>query len=128
MTVTGRFESYGEQGEEPLDRVFAALRQRKVMPHVPAGGVAVDLGCGHGGDLLVRIAPRIREGIGFDLSVQDERPAPNVRLERGAADGALALPDGSVDLVTCIAVIEHVERPDSLLAEAHRVLRPGGRW
>ena len=34
--------------------------------------------------------------------------------------------DDSVDLVTCVAVIEHVDRPDVLLAEAHRVLRPGG--
>jgi 2-polyprenyl-3-methyl-5-hydroxy-6-metoxy-1,4-benzoquinol methylase len=124
--VSGRTESYGEGGEGPLDRLLSALRRRQVAPHVREGAVAVDLGCGHRGDLLVRLSPRLREGIGFDLSVQKERPAPNVTLHRAPADGPLALPDAAADLVTCLAVIEHVERPDVLLAEARRVLRPGG--
>ena len=68
-----------------------------------------------------------REGIGFDLSVQPTRPAPNVRLESRAACDPLPLADDSVDLVTCVAVIEHVDRPEVLLGEALRVLRPGER-
>ncbi len=38
----------------------------------------------------------------------------------------LPLADGSVDTVTCNAVIEHVPNPASLISEMHRVLRPGG--
>jgi ubiquinone/menaquinone biosynthesis C-methylase UbiE len=109
-----------------VDRVLAALRRWQVRSHVPAGGVVVDLGCGFNGDLLVRLAARIREGIGFDISVNAVPPAANVRLHRAAADAPLPLEDSSVDLVTCLAVIEHVARPQVLLAEAHRVLRPGG--
>ena len=125
--MTPRSTSYGERGERRVDRVLAALRRRQVEPHVPADGVVLDLGCGHGGDLLARLAPRIREGIGVDVSVREIPPAPNVRLVAAAADGVLPLPSGSVDLVTCLAVIEHVERPETLLAEARRVLRDGGR-
>ena len=125
--MAGRSTSYGERGERRVDRALAALRRRQVEPHVPAGGVVLDLGCGHGGDLLARLAPRIREGIGVDVSVRAEPPAPNVRLLTGAADAELPLPSGSVDLVTCLAVIEHVDRPETLLAEARRVLRDGGR-
>ena len=43
-----------------------------------------------------------------------------------SADQPLPLPDGSVDVVSCLAVIEHVEHPDLLAAEAHRILKPGG--
>jgi SAM-dependent methyltransferase len=121
-----REESFGEHGQRRLDRVLAALRRRQVKPHVPANGVVVDLGCGFNGDLLVRLAPRIRTGIGFDLSVTSSVAAENVSLHQGAADDPLPLDDSSVDLVTCLAVIEHVQRPAALFAEAHRILRPGG--
>ena len=38
----------------------------------------------------------------------------------------IPLVDGSVDTVTCNAVIEHVSNPADLLAEMYRVLAPGG--
>lgn len=42
-------------------------------------------------------------------------------------DGAsIPLADASVDAVTCNAVIEHVPRPDHLISEMRRVLKPGG--
>ena len=124
--LTTREESFGEHGQRRLDRALAALRRRQVEAHVPANGVVVDLGCGFNGDLLVRLAPRIRTGIGFDLSVASSVAPANVTLHQGAADDPLPLDNSSVDLVTCLAVIEHVHRPATLFAEARRVLRPGG--
>jgi SAM-dependent methyltransferase len=38
----------------------------------------------------------------------------------------IPLVDGSVDTVTCNAVIEHVSNPADLLSEMYRVLAPGG--
>lgn len=39
----------------------------------------------------------------------------------------LPLGDGTVDVVACLEVIEHVARPDRVLAEICRVLKPGGQ-
>jgi SAM-dependent methyltransferase len=40
---------------------------------------------------------------------------------------ALPLSEGSMDAVVSVNVLEHVANPVGLLAEGHRVLRPGGR-
>lgn len=38
----------------------------------------------------------------------------------------LPFPDASIDIVTCLTVIEHVESPARAVSEMARVLRPGG--
>lgn len=39
----------------------------------------------------------------------------------------LPVPDCEYDAVLCTQVLEHVPNPDAVIAELHRVLRPGGR-
>jgi SAM-dependent methyltransferase len=61
-------------------------------------------------------------GIAF---AQAHNTSPNVRYE--LTDGLnTALPDESVDVVTCTHVYEHVPDANLLMIEIHRVLRPGG--
>ena len=120
-----RPSSYGAHGERRLDAVLAGLRRRRLDGHVRPGSILVDLGCGHSGSLLKGYAATIERGFGFDVGV-GESPAPNVELHAQRADEPLPLNDQSVDVVSCLAVIEHVEHPDVLAAEAHRVLKPGG--
>lgn len=40
---------------------------------------------------------------------------------------AMPFQDNAVDVLLLIAVLEHVQRPEVVLNEAHRVLKPGGR-
>jgi SAM-dependent methyltransferase len=120
-----RAASYGAHGERRLDALLAGLRRRKVDRHVRPGAVLVDLGCGHAGSLLAAYAGTIERGIGFDVEVGPP-PAANVELHAQPVDTPLPLADASVDVVSCLAVIEHVDRPDVLAAEARRILRPGG--
>lgn len=42
------------------------------------------------------------------------------------ADGTAPFPDGSFDFITASWVLEHVQWPEVFLAEAARLLRPGG--
>jgi SAM-dependent methyltransferase len=39
---------------------------------------------------------------------------------------ALPVPDAVADAVTMLDIVEHVDRPDEAIAEARRVIRPGG--
>jgi ArsR family transcriptional regulator len=53
------------------------------------------------------------------------RAAANVDLRRGELE-ALPIEDGSVDAATMMLVLHHVPDPARALAEAARVLKPGG--
>lgn len=107
-----------------------AERWHRELPSAPERPtVVVDLGCGPGDsvDLFRRLDPEAR-WIGVDLPRSPE-VAARVRTdaEFRTFDGvSIPLEDASVDLVFCKQVLEHVERPEPLLAEVGRVLRPGG--
>lgn len=94
----------------------------------------VDLGCGTGHTALA-IAPHVREVVGVDLTaamlaearrLAGERGVCNLRLERADVE-ALPFPDACFDLATCRYAAHHFPDPHRALAEAARVLRPGGR-
>jgi SAM-dependent methyltransferase len=70
---------------------------------------------------------------GWEPVVIDREPG---MLARAAAKGLetieadaqkLPLPDAGVDAVMLVSMLHHVEQPATALAEAQRILRPGGR-
>jgi ubiquinone/menaquinone biosynthesis C-methylase UbiE len=72
----------------------------------------------------------VREVVGLDLVpellAEGRKRAPaNVELVEGDAT-ALPFEAASFDLVTTARTLHHVPRPERLIAEAVRVLRPGG--
>jgi SAM-dependent methyltransferase len=68
--------------------------------------------------------------VGVDFSSEmvqlASRRYPGIRFHEGDAE-ALAFPDASFDAVTINFGVLHLARPDTALAEARRVLVPGGR-
>ncbi len=93
---------------------------------------AADLGTGSGA-LPAMLAPFVERVIGVDRSPEMLEAAArrtghldNVTLRQGDLE-ALPLEDASVDLAFLSLVLHFVPRPGRVLAEAHRILRPGGR-
>ncbi len=99
-----------------LPRVLEDL-SRQAQP--PAGGRVLDYGCA---DLPYR--GLFGSGIEFVGADLPGNPHASIELR---PDSTLPIDDESFDVVLSTQVLEHVADPGVYLAEAHRVLRPGGR-
>ena len=107
-----------------------AAQANALIPDAARAGTILDVGCGSFPYFLN--ATRFASKIGLDKLIEPVSFAahPDIRLIRHdvEADGPLPLPDEAIDIVTMLAVFEHIPAPalNHLLAEIHRVLRAGG--
>ena len=96
------------------------------------GKAVLDLGCG-GGFMAEELARRGAKVTGIDPS----QPAIAAAREHAETQGLiidyrvgmgerLPIQDGVLDVVVIVDVLEHVAEPAGVLAEIHRVLKPGG--
>src|SRR5690242_20102408 len=128
-------------------RVYSAMNAQaawqascaRLADHFPPGAKlrVLDLGCGPGfSALAVARARPDAELVGLDLAalmlVEARRRVDAAglrsRLRLLRADAArLPFATASLDVVTGHSFLYLVDRPDEVLAEARRVLRPGGR-
>lgn len=135
-TVLGRndpkqYDELADRWDDPhgplsMLRWLAAARLELIPPATRDGAVLVDLACG-GGLLAPAVARLGYRHIGVDITASALRAA----RERGVAAirGDVAhvpLADGVADVVVAGEVLEHVPDPAAVVAEAGRVLRPGG--
>jgi ArsR family transcriptional regulator len=113
----------------PAPAIEAAL-----LAGLPARvGRLLDIGTGTG-RLLELVAPRAESALGVDASREMLALARARLSERGLSNCAvrqadmyrLPLPDSAYDTVTLQMVLHYAEDPAAALAEAARVLKPGG--
>ena len=109
--------------EAALIEIVAAAEPRDLL----------DIGTGTG-RMLEILAPRVEHALGIDQS-REMLAVARVNLERaGLGNGIvrlgdmyqLPLPDASFDAVVIHQVLHYADRPAAAIAEAARVLRPGG--
>jgi ubiquinone/menaquinone biosynthesis C-methylase UbiE len=129
--VRKRFGETAELVGEQHDRRAAATQERlRRLLTLTGEQRALDVGTGAGA-FAIALAPLVREVIGVDVVSEfldeDRRKRAPANVELVEAD-ATALPYelGSFDLVCTARTLHHVPRPELVLAEMNRVLRPGG--
>jgi SAM-dependent methyltransferase len=129
------FEQTGwERAAEHYGDAFGSLTAQTITPLLKAAGVTagmrvLDVASGPGG-VAAAAAELGAKPVGVDFSKHmvalARRENPALTFEEGDAE-ALRFADGSFDAVVINFGVLHLARPDSALAEARRVLVPGGR-
>lgn len=131
----GGHEAWSASGGASSDGMYAGFLLRAGFA---AGEVLVDLGCGRGELLAEAVARGAARAVGVEYSESAVRLAQQTLQAQGTGARAevircdlraVPLPDGVADLVTLLDVVEHLSPHElaAALAEARRLLRPGGR-
>ena len=138
--ITSNLYGCSETAELPAEAVAASLGcgNPTALADLHAGEVVLDLGSGGGIDVLLsakRVGPTGR-AYGLDmtdemlaLARENQRKAgvTNVEFLKGEIE-RIPLPDESVDVIISNCVINLSADKDRVVAEAFRVLKPGGRF
>jgi ubiquinone/menaquinone biosynthesis C-methylase UbiE len=131
---------------QALEMIASVLELRATMPQqqemlrtylrdidFPDRAQVLEVGCGTGAITRVLAAwPNVGEAVGVDPSpylIDKARSlSPSLpHLVFAVGDGkALSFQAASFDVVILHTVLTHVPGPEAVLAEAHRILRPGG--
>ena len=138
--ITSNLYSDAETSGLPADAVTASLGcgNPTALLALEPGQTVLDLGSGGGIDVLLsakRVGPT---GKAYGLDMTDEMlalarenqrkaGATNVEFLKGTIE-AIPLPDNSVDVIISNCVINLSSDKDTVLREAFRVLKPGGRF
>src|SRR6266571_1889134 len=137
--ITSRLYDEGQATQIPEEALKASLGcgNPTALATLNPGETVLDLGSGGGIDVLLsarRVGPA---GKVYGLDMTDEMLAlarenqrkagvDNVEFLKGEIE-AIPLPDGSVDVIISNCVINLSADKDRVMAEAFRVLKPGGQ-
>ncbi len=137
---SGGSYSGAEKRELPQAAVDASLGcgNPVALATLSPGEVVLDLGSGGGIDVLLSARRVVPGGKAYGLDMTEEMLAlarenrreagvENAEFLRGEIE-AIPLPDGHVDVVISNCVINLSTDKEKALAEAFRVLKPGGRF
>lgn len=126
-----RATSFGETRTPTLmDRAGVWLSKHQIQRTVGslAGKDVADIGCGYDATTMRRYLDTVGRATLVDLSLADDlKTHPKVNAIEGELPGVLSqLSDQSLDVILCMAVLEHLWEPELSLLEFRRLLRPGG--
>ena len=126
MSLGERYEAHHRDRRDEGDFVFVPERIPIFQEAIGQGKRVLDLGCRSGA--LTRHFLEGNDVVGLDVDAAALAKAEALGVETVQADVGEPLPfdNASFDAVVAGELLEHLQFPDALVAEIHRVLRPGG--
>lgn len=114
--------------KEPiLEPFLRRMRISRVLPFVECYPNArlLDIGCGWDARLLKELEAHVASGVGIDFKAP---VIDTLKLKTFSTtlDRRLPFDDAAFDIVTMLAVLEHLDHPQDIMREITRILRPGG--
>ena len=121
-----------EKGADTL----AFFLEKYSLEEMFLGKTVLDIGCGAGGKTMFYASKGVKAIVGMDVVAhykeESERLADHLGFRdrftfvcRDAAD--TGFPEDSFDTIIMNDAMEHVDKPEAVLAECARILKPGGR-
>jgi len=118
-----RKESFGEKKLSFIDRIIYKMRCGKIINNLDfQNKIVADTGCGYNYMFLQSIKDKIKMWYAVDLSLKE---SDNDKIKTIISDlnEGMLLPDDSLDIVTSMAIIEHLSNPDQYIKECFRILK-----
>ena len=129
-------KSYAMWQYERGENTIAFYRERYTTEEMFRGKTVLDVGCGAAGNTMYYASQGVEKIVGMDIVAHYKDEAEALARELGFADkfefvvgdaAQTGFPENTFDTIIMNDAMEHVDRPDLVLAEVRRVLKPGGR-
>jgi len=118
--------------DRPLETFLREWRMNKVRREIHTyrcryhtEPILLDFGCGFNCLFLKRVKTEIKKGYGIDPKA-DDLSNEKIQIIKHAFKDKLPFKNRFFDIVTSIAVVEHIKKIDLLLQEFYRVLKSKG--
>lgn len=127
MTDLGeRYEEHHRERRDEGDFVFVPERIPLFRDAIGQGKRVLDLGCRSGALTRYFLGGNTVVGLDVDRAALAKAEALGIEPVEANVEEPLPFDEASFDAVVAGELLEHLQLPEALVAEARRVLRPGG--
>jgi len=115
--------------KEPfLEPFLRKIRLNKVMSVIKKykNPTLLDIGCGWEARMLKEVEPFIKAGIGIDFKAPKLERESKITTIDMKLKKSLPFENNYFDVITMLAVLEHLEYPIEMASEIFRILKPNG--